>query len=184
MLNAAHDQFGPRIPVLVILSPLFLLRVFLPCMVRMSGMRRKCPWSEDMTWRFPSCRHPCCPPKLGRVCHHSNACDGSAGVRMLFLLHVFFIPYQNLLLLGVLRIFFLGLLAFVVGGDHGALNLRRFPDRNRSKRKHDENTMHEPWGIRGLYIMKFQCIKKVLTWKQGGDGVRGWDTPPPQARPC
>src|SRR4051812_25300128 len=34
LLNAVHDHVGPRIPVLVILSPLFLLRVSLPCMVR------------------------------------------------------------------------------------------------------------------------------------------------------
>src|SRR5215216_121692 len=34
LLNAVHDHVGTRIPVLVILSPLFLLRVFLPCIVR------------------------------------------------------------------------------------------------------------------------------------------------------
>src|SRR4051812_9888084 len=103
-----------------------------------------------MTSRFPSCRHPCCPLKLGRSCHQTNACDDSVSVRLLVLLHVTFIPYRNLLLLGDWRFFFLGLLVFVVGGGHGALNLRTFPDRNRSKRKHDENTMHEPRGIRGV----------------------------------
>src|SRR4051812_43496573 len=34
LLNAVHDHIGPRVPVLAILSPLFLLSVFLPCMVR------------------------------------------------------------------------------------------------------------------------------------------------------
>src|SRR4051812_45320948 len=91
---------------------------------------------EDMTRSSPSCRHPCCPPKLGRLCHQPNDHDGSAGVRLLVLFHVTFIPYQNLLLHGDLRFFFLGLLAFIVGGSHSSLNLRRFPDRNRSKRKH------------------------------------------------
>src|SRR3954468_785690 len=113
MLNAAHDQLGPRIPVLVILSPFFQIRVFLPCTVRTRGTRRKCARSEDMTQSSPSCRHPCCPPKLGRLCHQSNACDGSMGVRLLALLHVSFITYRNLLFLGDLRFFFLGLLAFV-----------------------------------------------------------------------
>src|SRR4051812_49311281 len=111
-------------------------------------------------WRFHSCRHPCCPPKLGRSCHQTNACDSSTGVRILVLLHVSFIPYKSLLLLGVLRFFFLGLLAFIVGGGHGALNLRRFPNRNRPKQKHDENMMHGPRGIRGIIYYEVSMHKE------------------------
>src|SRR4051812_48856687 len=113
-----------------------------------------------MTSRFPSCRHACCPPKLDRRCHHSNACDGSAGVRLLVHLHVSFITYQNLLLLGFVRIVFLGLLASVIGGDHGALNLRSFPDRNRSTQKYDENSMQEPRGIRGVIYYELSKHKE------------------------
>src|SRR3954467_11105090 len=101
MLNAPHDQLGPRIPVLIILSPFFQIRVFLSCTVRTRCTRRKCAWSEDMTRSSPSCRHPFCPLKLGRSCHQTNASDGSVGVWMLFLLHVLFIPNKNLLLLGI-----------------------------------------------------------------------------------
>src|SRR4051812_22503157 len=42
--------------------------------------------------------------------------------------------------------------------------------------------MHGPWGIRGLYIMKFQCTRKVLVQKQGRDGARGGGSHTPQAR--
>jgi hypothetical protein len=160
MLNAAHDQLRPRISVLVILSPFFLIRVFLPCTVRTRGTRRKCAWSEDTTQRFPSYRHMCRPLKLNGFCYQSYACDGSASVRLLVLLHVTFIPYRSLLLFGDLRFFLLGLLAFVVGGDHGALNLRRFPDRNRLKRKHDENTMQEPRGIQGVIYYEVSSHKE------------------------
>src|SRR3954464_2459289 len=79
---------------------------------------------------------------------------------MFVLYHVLFIPNQNLLLLRVLRIFFLGLLSLFVGGDHDALKLRRFPYRNRSKRKHDENTMHEPRGIRGVIYYEVSMHKE------------------------
>src|SRR4051812_23416254 len=113
-----------------------------------------------MTSRFPSCRHPCCPLKLGRSCHQTNACDDSVSVRLLVLLHVTFIPYRNLLLLGDLRFFFLGLLAFIIGGDHGALNLRRFPDRNILKRKHDENMMHDPRGIQRVIYYEVSMHKE------------------------
>ncbi len=41
VLDAVHDHVRLWIPALAILFPLFLLRVFLPCMVRVSGTRRR-----------------------------------------------------------------------------------------------------------------------------------------------
>jgi hypothetical protein len=34
------------------------------------------------------------------------------------------------------------------------------PDRNRSKQKHDENTIYRPWAMRGLYRQKLNIKTK------------------------
>jgi hypothetical protein len=40
------------------------------------------------------------------------------------------------------------------------LKLRSIPDRNRSKRKHDENMIYRPRAIRGLYRRKLNIEAK------------------------
>src|SRR3954469_21701012 len=42
------------------------LECFLPARLEQGVLEA---WSEDMTRSSPSCRHPCCPLKLGRLCH-------------------------------------------------------------------------------------------------------------------
>jgi hypothetical protein len=44
--------------------------------------------------------------------------------------------------------------------DMVTLKLRTTPDRNRSKRKHDENTIYRPRAIRGLYRRKLNIETK------------------------
>jgi hypothetical protein len=40
------------------------------------------------------------------------------------------------------------------------LKLRKTPNKNRSKQKHDESTIYRPWPIRGLYRRKLNIETK------------------------
>jgi hypothetical protein len=44
--------------------------------------------------------------------------------------------------------------------DMVALKLRTAPNRNRSKQKHEENTIYRPWAIRGVYRGKLNIETK------------------------
>ena len=50
------------------------------------------------------------------------------------------------------------------------------PGRNRSKQKHDENTIYKPRGIGGLYITKFHIKRKVLGENES-EAESGVDSP-------
>ena len=54
------------------------------------------------------------------------------------------------------------------------LSLQRVcPGRNRSKQKHDENTIYEPRGIRGIIYYEVSYQKEGTGRKRVGGGVRG-----------
>ena len=61
--------------------------------------------------------------------------------------------------------------------DIEATNLRFLPGRNRSKQKHDENTIYEPREIRGIIYYKVSYQKEGTGRKRVGD-ESGVATPP------
>jgi hypothetical protein len=54
--------------------------------------------------------------------------------------------------------------------------LRTTPDRNRSKQKHDENTIYRPRAIRGVIKAKIKHRNKVTGGNRDGNKFRGGHT--------
>jgi hypothetical protein len=53
------------------------------------------------------------------------------------------------------------------------LKLRKTPDGNRSKQKHDENTIYRPRVIRGVILAKIKHQDKVAGGNRDGNEFRG-----------
>ena len=101
-------------------------------------------------------------PSNGWVCHHSNACNGSAGVLCL----LFTLTLDLLLLPGVLEVFLHRLLPFILGAHHCASKLSKSMSwqkqiETKTRRKHDIQTSEAP----GDYILR-SFISKGTYWEK------------------